>query len=79
MTITQLQEFQDCSVSLHLADGEALTATIRYVDLAYEDIVVDVLSTNRPAQYKGPKDSAYTIKAADILAIEKLAVVGQSE
>jgi hypothetical protein len=70
-----LQEFRDCNVSLQLADGEALTATIRYVDLEYDDIVVDVLSTNRPAQYRGPKDSAYTIKAVDIVAVEKLAVV----
>ena len=73
MTIAQLQKFQDCNVNLRLADGEVLNANIRFVDLEYEDIVVDIISTNRPLQYKGAKESAYAIKAAEIVSVEKAA------
>ncbi|HTS08710.1 MAG TPA: hypothetical protein VMP68_24290 [Candidatus Eisenbacteria bacterium] len=79
MKITQLQEFEDCNVNLRLADGEVLTVTTRHLDHEYEDVVVGVLSTNNPAQYKGPKESAYAIKAADIVTVEELTVVEQSE
>ena len=72
MTIDDLREFQDCDVVLRLTNDEVLKAKIEFVDFEYKDIVVEVLETNRPEQYKGPKNSAYTVKAADILSVERV-------
>jgi hypothetical protein len=74
VTIAQLQEFQDCTVMLRLTDGEVLKAQIDFIDLEYEDIIGDVLETGKPEQYRGPKSSAYTIKATDVLSVEKIPV-----
>jgi hypothetical protein len=72
VTIDQLREFQDCIAILRLTNAEVLKATIDFVDLEYEDIVVTVLETNKPEQYKGPKNAAYTVKAADIVSVERV-------
>lgn len=74
MKISELQECQDCRVVLRLHDGEMLIARVDFVDLEYDDVVVDVLETSNPRQYKGPKNAVYTIKAIDIMLIEKLQV-----
>jgi hypothetical protein len=74
VTIAQLQEFQDCTAIFRLTNGEVLKARIDFVDLEYEDIIVKVLETNTPEQYKGPKNSAYAIKATDVLSVEKTLV-----
>jgi hypothetical protein len=74
VTISELQEFQDCTAILRLTDGEVLKARIDFVDLEYEDIIVKVLETNMAEQYKGPKNANYTVKAADILSVEKSAI-----
>jgi len=57
---------------LRLTDGEVLKAGIHFVDLEYEDIVVDVLETTNSAQYKGPKNALYIVKAADIASVERI-------
>jgi hypothetical protein len=44
--IAHLKEFEDCTVILRLTDGEVLKAKIAFVDLEYEDIIVDVLETS---------------------------------
>jgi len=72
VTIAQLRGLQKCTVVLRLTGGEVLMSRINFVDLEYEDIVIDVLETNRPEQYKGPKNSAYAIKAEDIASIERI-------
>lgn len=69
MTIGELQQFQDRTVLLHLLDGEILKAKIIFVDMEYEDLVVDVVETNQPEHYKDP-DACYTVRAADISCIE---------
>jgi hypothetical protein len=66
MTITELTHYEDKVAILHLRDGEIVTARIVLVDAEYEDIIVDIINTNRPGQYKGPDNSAYTISASDI-------------
>ena len=70
MTIDQLKEFQDCTTVLHLTDGETLTARISFVDLEYDDIIVDILETSRPERYAERK-SAYAVKARDIVSAER--------
>lgn len=59
-------------MTLHLADGEVLSVEIYFVDVEYEDIIVDVLETSKPENYKGPKNSAYTIKATDVISVERI-------
>jgi hypothetical protein len=69
MTIDQLREYQDRVVILRRTDSEVLKARADFVDLEYEDLVVDILETDRPVQYRGPKNTVYTVRAADIASI----------
>jgi hypothetical protein len=55
-------------VTLQLNDAEVLRVKVAFVDLEYEDIIVDVLETNQPAHYKDP-NAAYTVAASDILSV----------
>ena len=57
---------------VRLHDGEVATIKIVFVDAEYEDIIVDVLHTNRPQNYKGPSNSAYTIVAVDIVSVDEV-------
>jgi hypothetical protein len=52
MTIAELRPYQDKTVILNLHDGETATVKIAFVD-ADEDIIVDLINTNRPEEYKG--------------------------
>ena len=72
MTITQLQPFQGCKFVLRLNDGEVLTGEIKFVDVEYEDVVVDIPETTCPGRYKGPTSSVYAVKATDVASVEKV-------
>jgi hypothetical protein len=78
VTITQLQPYQDCRVVLRLNDGEGLTGEIKFVDLEYEDVVVDILETTCPERYAGSKNAVYVIKAADVLSVERIPMQGNA-
>ena len=71
MTIAEIRPYQDKMVILTLLDGEITTAKIAFVDAEYEDIVVDVIRTNRPDSYRD-SNSAYAIAAADLVSIEEV-------
>jgi small nuclear ribonucleoprotein (snRNP)-like protein len=68
VTISELKPFQDAEVTLQLKDGEVLRAKIAFVDVEYEDIVVDVIETTRPENYKN-SESAYSVAASDVLSV----------
>ena len=72
MTILELRPYQDKTVVLRLHDGEIVTVKILFVDAEYEDIIVDIIRSSRPAEYKGPTDAAYTIRAADISSVHEI-------
>jgi hypothetical protein len=72
VTIDQLREYQDRVVILRLTDSEVLKAKIDFVDLEYEDVVVDVLETNRLAKYTGSTNAVYTVMAAEIASVETI-------
>jgi hypothetical protein len=73
MTIAELKPFEDKTMILHLRDGERATAKIAFVDAEYEDIVVDILDTNRPEAYKVPIAScAFTIPAIEVDFLEEI-------
>ena len=72
MTIAELRQYQDRTVVLNLHDGDIARVKIVFVDAEYEDIIVDIMHTNRPEQYKGPSDSAYTIRAANVAFVDEI-------
>jgi hypothetical protein len=71
MTIEELRPYQDKTATLRLYNGEIATVKIVLVDAEYDDIVVEIIQTNRPQQYKGPAGSTYTIQAVDIASVDE--------
>jgi hypothetical protein len=71
MTIGELSPYQDKTVVVQLSDGEISTAKIAFVDAEYEDIVVDIISTNRPDNYRDA-NAAYTVAVADLISVEEV-------
>lgn len=71
MTLYELKKFEDQIVVLHLSDGEKLKAKMSWVNVnsEYDDVIVDVLETNRPEHYKTPS-AVYTIPCGMIQSIE---------
>ncbi len=71
MTIEELKPYQDMTVLISMNDGELLTARVAFVDAEYEDIVVDIVHTNRLETYRVPISSAaFTIPATNITSIQ---------
>jgi small nuclear ribonucleoprotein (snRNP)-like protein len=66
VTAAELKPLQDRTVYLELCDGEKINAKIVYVDEEYDDVIVDILDTNRPTRYEA-KDTAYTIALSEIV------------
>ena len=50
-----------------------MTATIALVAAEHDDIVVDIIRTNRPENYRHP-GSAYTIASADLVSVRDVSV-----
>jgi predicted membrane GTPase involved in stress response len=71
MTLAEIRPYQDRTVILHLADGEITTATIVFVDAEYEDITVDVISTNRQDNYRHA-GAAYAIAFVDLVSVQEI-------
>ena len=72
MTIAEFRPYHDKTVILTFHDGEIATVKIALVDADHEEIIVDIVHTSRPEQYKGPTNSAYTLRAADIASVDKI-------
>ena len=66
-----LKSSVDKVVKIHCSDGEVLIAKVIFVWDEYEDVSVDVVSTDRPEKYEkyGP-DAAHTLNFKDILSVE---------
>jgi hypothetical protein len=71
MTFAEIRPYQEKSVIFKLKDGEITTAKIALVDAEHEDIVVDIISTNRPENYRHA-GSAYTIAIADLVSVQEV-------
>ena len=48
MTINDLKEFLDKTITVHMTDGEVAKVKVCFVDDEYNDLVVDVLETSSP-------------------------------
>jgi hypothetical protein len=72
MTVAELTPYQNKSVILRLNDGEIAKAKVVFVFTEYEDMVVDIITTNRPDKYtRGISNAAYVIQASDSLPSKK--------
>ena len=71
ITISELRPYEDKTVRLRLLDGEVSTVKVNFIDPEYEDLIVDVIDTNRPNTYKD-LNSAYTIAISEIAAVEEV-------
>jgi hypothetical protein len=72
MTIAELKPYQDKTVVLRFWNGEVATVKVDFVDAEYEDIIVDVISTNRRDRYTGPSNSVYAIPVANLASVEEI-------
>lgn len=59
-------------MTLRFHDGEIATVRVEFVDAEYEDIIVDIINTNRRDKYKGPSMSVYAIPAADLATVDEI-------
>jgi hypothetical protein len=71
MTFLEAKPYQDKVVVLNLTDGEITKAKILFADAEYEDVVVDIISTNRPERYRRDTKSTFAIRVADLISIEE--------
>lgn len=73
LTVAELKRYQDKTVLLNLHDGEIATAKILFVDAEYQDIIVDIVHTNRPETYKKSISAcAFTIRASNVDSIQEI-------
>ena len=78
MKITEVKPYEGKTVILHLRDGETATAKIAFVDAEYEDIIVDIVQTNRPEIYQKPVgSSAFAVQLSDLELIEEIQLEGR--
>ncbi|MFZ0296304.1 MAG: hypothetical protein WAL52_22015 [Candidatus Sulfotelmatobacter sp.] len=69
MKITDLKEFVERTVTLHMMDGETAKVKVNFVDEEDEDIIAALMESSRPEQYRAPC-AVYTFAAGDIVSIE---------
>ena len=69
MTLSDLKQFLDKTVTLRMTDGEIAKVRVRVVDEEYDDLIVDILETSSPARY-WDRSAAYTFAASDIESAE---------
>jgi hypothetical protein len=67
--IAELLPYQHKTVILNLKDGEISTVKILSVETEDDDIIVEIIHTNNPGQYKAPANSVYLIPASDVASV----------
>lgn len=72
MTIAELKPYQDKTVVLRFCDGEIATVKVDFVDAEYEDIIVDIITTNRRDKYNGPSNAVYAIPVTDLASVDEI-------
>jgi hypothetical protein len=71
MKISELKPYEDKTVILHWRNGEIAKVKIAFVDAEYEDIIVDIVQTNRPEDYQEPiGSSSFAIQLSDLDFVE---------
>jgi hypothetical protein len=67
--LSDMKPLSDKRATLRLSNGEIATVKVIFVDEEYEDIIVEVLKTSHPDQYRD-SSAAYTFAAKDIVSAE---------
>jgi small nuclear ribonucleoprotein (snRNP)-like protein len=59
MTLSELKQFLDKTVTLRMTNGETAKVRVRVVDEEYDDLIVDVLETSTPERLPGSFGGAH--------------------
>lgn len=68
MNIEELKWLKDKVVTLQMNNGEIARVRVHWVDDEYDDLIVDILETNKPELY-GDLSNTFTFSAADIVPV----------
>lgn len=75
MIFSTMKSFQDRLVLLKCADGEAIKAKVLFVDEEYQDVILNVVSTDKPGKWPSgnpSSDSVYAIPLSEIVTVEEV-------
>ncbi|KAA6465051.1 hypothetical protein DYQ86_03610 [Acidobacteria bacterium AB60] len=72
MTACELKAFHNKTVKIGFDDGEIATAHLTCSSEDCEDVMVDVLATNRPARYPQMHTCTYIVHAAEIESVAEI-------
>jgi hypothetical protein len=71
--LSTLKSHVDRVAKIHTLDGEVIVAKILFVSESEEDVIYDLVSTNRESQYeKLDQQPAYRIRFEEISAVEAI-------
>jgi hypothetical protein len=71
--LSTLKSQVDRVAKIHTLDGEVIVAKILFVSESEEDVIYDLVSTNRESQYeKLDQQPAYRIRFQEISAVEAI-------
>jgi hypothetical protein len=69
MTLCELKAFHNKTVSITFHDGEVATARLACSSEDCEDVMVDILGTNRPERYVQLHACSYIVPASELLSV----------
>ena len=70
MQLADLKPYEDRELTLHMTDGETLRAKILFVDPEYDDVIVDLIGTNKPDTDRNLGEKcAYVFSLAEIARV----------
>jgi hypothetical protein len=72
MTSCELKPFHNRTVSITFHDGEVATARLTCSTEDCEDVIVDILGTDRPERYPQLHTSSYIVPAAELVSVAEI-------
>jgi small nuclear ribonucleoprotein (snRNP)-like protein len=69
MTLSDLKQFLDKTVTLRMTNGETVKVRVRAIDEEYDNLIVDVLETSTP-EHPLDRSAAYITAASHIESAE---------
>lgn len=69
MTLSDLKQFLDKTITVRMTNGETATVRVRGIDEEYDNLIVIVLETSPPERHRG-RLAAYVIAASHIESAE---------
>ncbi len=72
MTSCELKAFHNRTVSITFHDGEVANARLTCSGEDCEDVIVDILGTNRPERYAQPNTCSYIVPASELVSVAEI-------